>query len=106
MPDRLPTDRPEVLAITPEWGKWERVAGTLSSSLSDELRKRIQAWNTVWQTVLNPQNEIRWPDPDVGRQWIDEGESLVAAIQAEVGPVVRVVEGFAAYDPDAWSEGA
>lgn len=48
MLDSRSPDRPEVLAITPEWGKWERVAGTLSPSLSDELRKRIQAWNTVW----------------------------------------------------------
>lgn len=82
------------------------MAGTLTPSLTDELRKRIQAWNTIWQNVLNPQKEIRWPHPDIGRQWIDEGESLVVAVQAEVGPAVRVVEGFAAYDPDASPEGA
>lgn len=86
--------------MVPEWGNWRRVAGTLSHSLSEEVLERIQAWNTVWQTILNPQSEIRWPDSETGRRWIVEGKSLVEAIQAEAGPSVRVVEGFAAYDPD------
>lgn len=100
MLDRHLTDQPRVLVIAPEWGSWERVAGTFSSSLSDELRKRIRAWNTVWQTVLDPQIEIRWPDAGVGQQWIAEGKSLVVTIQAELGPSVRVIEGFAVYDPE------
>lgn len=95
-----------MLAIAPEWGSWERVAGVLSLSLSDELQKRIRAWNAVWQAVLNPQKEIRWSDPGIGRQWIAEGEALVAAIQAEIGPSVRVIDGFAIYGPDAGPEGA
>jgi len=44
--------------------------------------------------------EIRWPDADVGRQWIAEGESLMRDLQIELGPGARVVEGFRVYDPD------
>jgi hypothetical protein len=68
--------------------------------ISDALHLRLRNWNRIWQSVLDPVVEIRWPDAEVGRQWIAEGESLMRDLQVELGPRVRVVEGFRVYDPD------
>ena len=68
--------------------------------ISDVLRLRLRNWNRIWQSVLDPVVEIRWPDAEVGRQWIAEGESMMRDLQVELGPRVRVVEGFRVYDPD------
>lgn len=72
-----------------------------SIALSPELRRRLREWNETWQTILDPVTEIRWPDSAIGREWIAEGNALVIALQAEVGPAIRVVGDFVAYDPDA-----
>ena len=68
--------------------------------ISDSLRLRLRNWNHIWQSVLDPVKVIRWPDPEVGRQWIAEGEILVRDLQEELGPQLHVVEGFRVYDPD------
>jgi len=94
-----PGDVPEVLTIMPDWGNSQRVVGVFSPSLSSELRTRIRAWNDEWKFTLNPQKTIQWPEPEVGRQWIAEGNALVEAIQAELGSRYRVVGGFADYAP-------
>lgn len=68
--------------------------------LSPKLRARLREWNRVWEVVLDPVTEVRWPDPEVGRAWILEGHRLVDALQTELGTTVQVEAGFAAYDPD------
>lgn len=83
----------------PEWGRRE-VVGPAVPILS-ELRHRLRVWNDTWQHVLDPVFEVRWPDPEIGRQWIAEGESLLRDLQEEVGPAFRVVGDLATYDPDA-----
>ncbi len=83
----------------PEWGRREVVGRAVP--ISPELRYRLRVWNDTWQNVLDPVFEVRWPDPEIGRQWIAEGESLLRDLQEEVGPAFRVVGDFAAYDPDA-----
>ncbi|SDZ32559.1 hypothetical protein [Herbiconiux ginsengi] len=90
-------DRQNVLLLWPEWGPRDLLGST---PISDSLRLRLRNWNHTWQTVLDPVKEIRWPDAEVGRRWIAEGESLVRELQVELGPQVRVVEGFRVYDPD------
>jgi hypothetical protein len=85
-----------VVRLWPEWGPRD-LTGPLP--ISDELRLRLRNWNNIWQTVLDPVTELRWPDAEVGRQWIAEGESLVGDLQAEL-PQFRVMEGFRVYDPD------
>jgi hypothetical protein len=87
------------LVLFPEWGGEERVPRSIE--ISDVLRERVRAWNLTWQTVLDPVREIRWPDPEVGRQWIAEGNALVAALRHEIGMSIRIEGDFAAYDPDA-----
>jgi hypothetical protein len=91
-------DRMNVLRLWPAWGPRDLIPDFMP--ISDALRLRLRAWNQIWQSVLDPMTEIRWPDAEVGRQWIAEGESLVRDLQAELGPQLRVVEGFRAYDPD------
>lgn len=88
--------RMNVVRLWPEWGPRD-LTGPLP--ISDELRLRLRNWNHTWQTVLDPVKEIRWPDAELGRQWIAEGESLVRDLQVEL-PQFRVVEGFRTYDPD------
>lgn len=86
------------LVLFPEWGRGDLV--TEAAPLSQDLRRRLREWNRTWETVLDPIADIRWPDPAVGRQWIAEGNALVHDLQSELGPPVRVVGDFAAYDPD------
>lgn len=90
-------DHRDVVRLWPAWS-FGQVLGNLQ--ISDELRLRLQNWNRIWQSVLDPIEEIRWPDAEVGREWIAEGESLMSDLQVELGPQVRVVEGFRVYDPD------
>ena len=92
-------DNVHTYKLYPEWGGGMPLPR--SDEISSELRSRLISWNHVWQTVLDPVFAIRWLYPDVGRRWIAEGESLVRELQAELGPTVRVVGDFAAYDPDA-----
>jgi hypothetical protein len=91
-------DPPNVVRLWPEWGPRDLIPDFMP--ISDSLRLRLRNWNHVWQSVLDPVEDIRWPDPDIGRQWIAEGESLVRDLQEELGPQLHVVEGFRVYDPD------
>jgi hypothetical protein len=84
------------IPVVPEWGREVISAAT---PISRELRERLWAWNEIWQRVLDPVTEVKWPDPEVGRQWIREGEALVTALQVELGPSVPVVAGFYGYAP-------
>ena len=87
-----------MLIVFPEWGGREVVPQSID--ISPELRERFRSWNRTWQVVLDPIFEIKWPDPEVGREWIAEGNALVRDLQREIGPSLRVVGDFAAYDPD------
>ncbi len=87
-----------VVRLWPGWGPRD-ILGPLP--VSDALRLRVRTWNRTWQSVLDPVREIRWPDAEVGRQWIAEGHILVRDLPAELGPGLQVVEGFLPYDPDA-----
>ena len=89
-------DRTNVLRLLPAWGPRQLLANI---PVSDALRLRLRSWNRIWQSVLDPVSDIRWPDAEIGRQWIAEGESLVRDLQVEL-PQFRVVEGFKDYDPD------
>ncbi|MGD8193179.1 hypothetical protein ACEXQB_001645 [Herbiconiux sp. P18] len=91
-------DQQNVLRLWPEWGPRDLIPDFIP--ISDPLRLRLRNWNHTWQTVLDPTREIRWPNAEIGRRWIAEGESLVRDLQLELGPQVRVVAGFRAYDPD------
>ncbi len=93
------SERARTIRVFPEWGRREVVGRSIR--ISPELRHRFREWNDTWQYVLDPVFETRWPDSEIGRQWIAEGESLVRDLQEEVGPAFRVVGDFAAYDPDA-----
>jgi len=95
-------DRARTLRLFPEWGRGDLVSPTVP--LSAGLRARLRAWNRIWETVLDPVAEIRWPDPQVGREWVAEGEALVLELRRELGPDIRVVGEFAAYSPDALAE--
>ena len=75
-------------------------------AISPELRRRLIAWNRTWQTALDPVSEMRWPDPELGRRWMGEGEQLVRDLQAELGPAVQVIGAFDDYDPDAAASGS
>ena len=92
-------DKMRTILVFPEWGRREVVGPAIH--ISPKLRHRFRAWNDTWQHVLDPVTEMRWHDPEIGRQWIAEGNSLVRDLQAEVGPAFRIVADFAAYDPDA-----
>lgn len=85
----------------PEWASSQRVVGIFSARLSRDLQTRIRAWNDEWKFTLNPQKTIRWPHPEIGRRWVEEGNALVEAIQAELGPRFHVVGGFADYAPES-----
>ena len=87
------------IRVFPEWGNREVVGP--AAQISAELRSRFRKWNDTWQHVLDPVFDVRWTDPEVGRQWIAEGNALVCDLQDEVGPSFRVIGDFAAYDPDA-----
>lgn len=87
------------VVVVPEWFGGGMMLSWLPLSIG--VRRRLKAWNQIWEEVLDPVTEIRWPDPDVGRQWIAEGAALVRDIQGELGPSYRVRGEFAAYDPDA-----
>ncbi|MCK6068490.1 MULTISPECIES: hypothetical protein [Microbacterium] len=97
MTDVTPEQRSRTLVLFPEWGGEDRVP--MAIELPVELRQRIRAWNLTWQTVLDPVFEVRWPDPEVGRRWIEEGNALVRALQDELGPSISVVGDFMDYDP-------
>ncbi|MFB2586773.1 hypothetical protein [Herbiconiux liukaitaii] len=90
-------DHQNVLMLVPAWSPRDLLG---SLPVSESLRLRLRDWNRMWQAVLDPVTEIRWPDAEVGRQWIAEGESLGRDLQIELGPQVRVVERFRVYDPD------
>ena len=91
-------DPPNVVRLWPKWGPRDLIPAFMP--ISDSLRLRLRNWNHIWQSVLDPVKVIRWPDPEVGRQWIAEGEILVRDLQEELGPQLHVVEGFRVYDPD------
>jgi hypothetical protein len=95
-----PGEVPVELVIMPEWASSQRVVGIFSPRLSRDLQARIRAWNDEWKFTLNPQKTIHWPDPEIGRRWIEDGNALVEAIQAELGPRFHVVGGFADYAPE------
>lgn len=86
------------LILFPEWYGGDLVPSTVS--ISPGLRSRLREWNRVWETVLDPVTEIRWPDPEIGRRWIAEGDELVRQLQRELGPEVRVIGDFEGYSPD------
>lgn len=95
MTDGLNPPDPNVYQLFPEWfAGWQT-----PETLSDELRARIARWNEVWENELNPIEETSWPDPDVGRAWIAEGDELVRLMQRELGPEITVVESFHMYAP-------
>lgn len=95
------TDEDDVI-IVKLWPEWRYGSMLLSGlDLSPETRNRLREWNEIWEHVLNPISEIRWPDVDVGRKWYREGLDLIRTVQQEVGPRFRIVNGFSAYDPDA-----
>jgi hypothetical protein len=86
----------------PERGGREVVSRTIG--ISRESRERLRALSQTRQVVPDPVIEIKWLDPAVGREWIADGNALVRDLQREIGPVVRVVGDFAAYDPDVKPE--
>ena len=92
-----PEERMNTFLLYPEWFGGDRVPERFV--VSADLRKRLREWNRVWETVLDPVTEMRWPDPQIGRAWIAEGEQLVADLQAELGPGLSVVGDFARYAP-------
>lgn len=101
MIELTPEERMRTVVLFPEWGYQERV--TRAIRVSDELRTRLRVWNDLWQTDLDPVEEgARWSDPEVGRQWIAEGNALVIALRAEIDPSIRVVGDFEMYGPDAY----
>jgi hypothetical protein len=91
-------ERTRTVLVFPGWGRREVVGPSIE--ITAGLRQRFREWNITWQQVLDPVTEIRWPDPEIGRRWIAEGNSLVRDLQMEVGPAFRVIGDFAAYDPD------
>lgn len=93
-----------VVKLWPEW--WSGRMLLTGLELSPETRQRLREWNEVWETVLNPISEIRWPDVEVGRAWYQEGLDLVRTVQREVGPRFRIVNGFSAYDPEKEQTGS
>lgn len=95
--ERERQERMGTARVFPEWGGREVVSPDVH--ISTELRKRFRVWNETWQRVLDPVTEKRWLDPEVGREWIREGEALVSALQDELGPSVRVRADFYGYAP-------
>ncbi|MEV8272101.1 hypothetical protein [Microbacterium sp. NPDC077184] len=98
MDDAEPDVRMRALLVFPEWGGREVVPR--SNDISPQLRERFRVWNQLWQVVLDPVLEFKWPDAEVGRAWIAEGHALVRDLQRELGPSITVKSDFAAYDPD------
>lgn len=99
MIELTPEERMRTLILFPEWGYQERVPQAIQ--ISDDLRRRLREWNNIWQTVLDPvRDDASWPDPEVGRQWIAEGNSLVVALREEIDPSIRVIGDFDMYGPD------
>jgi hypothetical protein len=95
--ERERAEHMRTIRVFPEWGGRQLIPAAIP--ISSELRERLWAWNEVWQRVLDPVTEVRWPDPEVGRQWIREGEALVTALQVELGPSKPVVGDFYGYAP-------
>ena len=92
-----PEQRMNTFLLYPEWFGGDRVPERFV--VSTELRKRLREWNRIWETVLDPIAEVRWPDPQIGHEWISEGEQLVKDLQAELGPELSVLGDFARYAP-------
>jgi hypothetical protein len=93
------------LQVFPDWGrKWPLWMGTAvhpdSLGIPADIADRLRQWTFEWQTILNPQKVIQWPDDEVGRRWVRDGEQLVADLQSFLGDRVRVVGDFGDYDPD------
>ena len=80
-------DQPVLVDFFPDWGHktplWDD--GTLPP-LSAALLQDLRAGVRTWQIVLDPVFEVRWPDDETGRAWVEEGFRLVAAVGAELGP--------------------
>ncbi|MDX2378108.1 hypothetical protein M4I32_15055 [Microbacterium sp. LRZ72] len=91
-------ERMRTVLLFPEWCAGDIVSPSVP--LSPEIRQRLRTWNRTWERVLDPLHEVRWPGVETGRRWIADGELLVHDMQAELGPSIRVVGDFAAYDPD------
>lgn len=90
----------------PDWGHRLPIwMGAATPTLTDELVWEMQEWVRVWQLVLDPVLEVRWPDPDVGRAWITEGNRLVSKLQAELGDAYIVKPEFLMFDPSRTEPG-
>jgi hypothetical protein len=91
------------IAFFPDWGHpWPLWGGAELEKLDlpEGLISRLEAWTRVWQEVLDPETEVKWPDPEVGRAWIVEGEDLVRQVRVAAEQVgLTVTSSFHEYAP-------
>lgn len=87
------------LLIAPAWlgqsGLWtldakgrRRAADAEEIGLSDDLADRLEAWMDAFDAIYEEDQEARsrFPSPQEQAAWEREGEGIVAAITAELGP--------------------
>jgi hypothetical protein len=87
------------LLIAPAWlgqsGLWtidargrRRATDAEEIGLSDGLGDRLEAWMDRFDAIYEEEQDARsrFPDPAEQAAWESEGEGIVAAIRAELGP--------------------
>ena len=87
------------LLIAPAWlgqsGLWtvdpkgrRRATDAEEIGLSDELADRLEAWMDAFDAIYEEDQEARsrFPTPEEQDAWEREGEAIVAAIRADLGP--------------------
>ncbi len=97
----------DVVMFFPDWGHrwplWGKIALRPEHlDLDDDLSRRLEAWVKVWQEDLDPIFEVRWPDPELGSAWIEEGTRLCAEVQQAVEKLgITVTPSFSMFAPNA-----
>jgi len=97
----------DVVEFFPDWGhKWplwhNGAVHPEQLCLDENLSEKLAKWVQVWQEILDPVFEVKWPDAEVGRAWILEGGELCAELQRAVKKLgITVIPSFSIYSPDA-----
>lgn len=74
---------------SPTPDKWFGAFDPGMLDLSDDLEKRLSAWNEQFETAMG--SEFEWPSPEVELAHIVDGHVLAAELQRELGEATLVL---------------
>lgn len=87
--------------VSTEWPLWRAptnggTAGRAQMPLPDTLKQRVDDWARRWNQVMYD-NDFEWPDKTTRAAFDDEARTLVADMQAALGPEWQVDYGGVDY---------